>query len=105
MINMIKTTLLLTAALLLSGCERPPIETVQTGYRGTGMVQVFRRDQSPYDSAQLKLHGLDALAKYMVENIDGGTEIRTGDELLSDGIAISMPAARSARIYRYHRLE
>jgi photosynthetic reaction center cytochrome c subunit len=41
MINMIKTTLLLTAALLLSGCERPPIETVQTGYRGTGMEQIY----------------------------------------------------------------
>ena len=72
---------------------------------GTGMVQVFRRDQSPNDSARLKLHGLDAMAKYMVENIDGGTEIRTGNELLSDGIAVSMPAARSARIYRYHRIE
>ena len=38
---MIKTSLLLTAALLLSGCERPPIETVQTGYRGTGMEQIY----------------------------------------------------------------
>lgn len=26
---------------LLAGCERPPVETVQTGYRGTGMVQVY----------------------------------------------------------------
>jgi photosynthetic reaction center cytochrome c subunit len=25
----------------LAGCERPPIETVQTGYRGTAMVQVY----------------------------------------------------------------
>lgn len=41
MINMIKTTLLLTATLLMSGCERPPIETVQTGYRGTGMEQIY----------------------------------------------------------------
>jgi photosynthetic reaction center cytochrome c subunit len=41
MINMIKTSLLMTAALLLSGCERPPIETVQTGYRGTGMEQIY----------------------------------------------------------------
>lgn len=27
--------------LLLSGCERPPMDTVQSGYRGTGMVQVY----------------------------------------------------------------
>jgi photosynthetic reaction center cytochrome c subunit len=33
--------LLLTVVLTLSGCERPPIETVQTGYRGTGMAQVY----------------------------------------------------------------
>ena len=26
---------------LLAGCERPPIETVQTGYRGTGMEQIY----------------------------------------------------------------
>ena len=26
---------------LLSGCERPPIDTVQTGYRGTGMEQIY----------------------------------------------------------------
>ena len=33
--------LCLGAAVLLSGCERPPIETVQTGYRGTGMEQIY----------------------------------------------------------------
>jgi photosynthetic reaction center cytochrome c subunit len=30
----------LGAALLLGGCERPPVESKQNGYRGTGMVQV-----------------------------------------------------------------
>ncbi len=29
------------AALLLAGCERPPVDTVQIGYRGTGMEQVY----------------------------------------------------------------
>jgi photosynthetic reaction center cytochrome c subunit len=32
--------LLLGATTLLAGCERPPIETVQAGFRGTGMMQV-----------------------------------------------------------------
>jgi photosynthetic reaction center cytochrome c subunit len=31
----------LFALTLLSGCERPPIDSVQHGYRGTGMVQVY----------------------------------------------------------------
>jgi photosynthetic reaction center cytochrome c subunit len=33
---------LLAAGLLaLAGCERPPVDAVQHGYRGTGMVQVY----------------------------------------------------------------
>ncbi len=34
-------TLLLLAMLFLPEYDRPPIETVQTGYRGTGMAQVY----------------------------------------------------------------
>lgn len=30
----------LAGALLLAGCERPPADSVQQGYRGTGMVQI-----------------------------------------------------------------
>lgn len=29
------------AAALLAGCERPPISSVQRGYRGTGMVELY----------------------------------------------------------------
>lgn len=32
---------LLLAAAVLAGCERPPVNTVQSGYRGTGMEQVY----------------------------------------------------------------
>jgi hypothetical protein len=32
---------LLLAPALLAGCERPPIDSVQRGFRGTGMVQVY----------------------------------------------------------------
>jgi photosynthetic reaction center cytochrome c subunit len=32
---------LLAAALLLSACERPPVEAVQNGFRGTGMAIVY----------------------------------------------------------------
>ncbi len=37
----ISTCAALLAAALLAGCERPPIDTVQSGYRGTGMEQVY----------------------------------------------------------------
>jgi photosynthetic reaction center cytochrome c subunit len=33
--------LLIAGAMTLAGCERPPIETVQSGYRGLGMQQVI----------------------------------------------------------------
>ncbi len=33
--------LALSAMALLTACERPPMDTVQHGYRGTGMVQVY----------------------------------------------------------------
>ena len=33
--------LALGSLLLLSACERPPMDTVQHGYRGTGMAQVY----------------------------------------------------------------
>ena len=36
-----KLALAIWVAFMLSGCERPPIETVQTGYRGTGMEQIY----------------------------------------------------------------
>jgi len=37
----IQGLLVLVVALLLSACERPPMESVQRGYRGTGMVQIY----------------------------------------------------------------
>ena len=32
---------LLVLVVLLTACERPPMNSVQHGYRGTGMVQVY----------------------------------------------------------------
>jgi photosynthetic reaction center cytochrome c subunit len=40
-LRLLLAVLVPAAAALLSGCERPPIETVQTGFRGTGMEQVY----------------------------------------------------------------
>lgn len=34
-------TLAIGSLVLLTACERPPMDTVQHGYRGTGMVQVY----------------------------------------------------------------
>jgi photosynthetic reaction center cytochrome c subunit len=56
MLNRTKLGLAAAAAgVLLTGCwERPPIDSVQRGYRGTGMVQVFnpRLQESVYAENQ-----------------------------------------------------
>ena len=40
--RILKTIALLASGVaLLAGCERPPMETVQHGFRGTGMVEVY----------------------------------------------------------------
>lgn len=42
MMRIIHTGAALVAAVtVLAGCERPPVDTVQRGYRGTGMAQVY----------------------------------------------------------------
>src|ERR1019366_10254798 len=35
-----------------------------------GMVQVFRRKNSPYETAHMKIRGLDPKARYIVSNAD-----------------------------------
>jgi photosynthetic reaction center cytochrome c subunit len=39
--TLLSATAVVVAATLLAGCERPPIDTVQWGHRGTAMVQVY----------------------------------------------------------------
>lgn len=40
-LQILRVSLAAAAALLLTGCERPPIDSVQHGYSGTAMVQVY----------------------------------------------------------------
>jgi photosynthetic reaction center cytochrome c subunit len=35
------TALLLAAAVFAAGCEKPPMESIQRGYRGLGMVEIY----------------------------------------------------------------
>ena len=41
LIRGVKALGLLVAASVLAGCERPPIDAIQHGYRGTAMVQIY----------------------------------------------------------------
>ena len=71
--------------------------------KGEGVVQAFRRPESPYESACFKLRGLEAATTYEVENFDGGTENYTGKELMERGLPLKTKAAPVALIFTYKR--
>jgi alpha-galactosidase len=71
---------------------------------GTGMVQAFRRHESPYESIRVKLQGLEKDAVYGLTNLDlpGTTEI-TGRELSEIGLLITIKSPRGAAIISYKK--
>jgi alpha-galactosidase len=71
---------------------------------GEGFVQVFRRPNSFYESARLRLLGLDAEANYLVTNLDTSVqERRSGRELLNDGLPVTIAARPDAALLTYRR--
>jgi alpha-galactosidase len=71
---------------------------------GEGVVQIFRRPNSFYDSAHLKLLGLDAGADYLVTDIDTGAQQQhSGRALLGDGLAVTMSARPQVVVLVYRR--
>lgn len=67
-----------------------------------GMITVFRRVLSPYETARFDLGGIVPGAVYSFEDADTGAvfEIAAG-ELTQNGLAVSMPEKRSSKIYFY----
>ena len=73
---------------------------------GKGMVQVFRRADSPYESARFRLRGLDADGRYELTDLDdpGRTRQFTGQELREHGLAVVLAEKPSASIFAYTRI-
>ena len=73
---------------------------------GEGIVQVFRRAESPYDSARFKLHGLDPDAQYVIKDLDLSEAVKyRGGELLQFGLPVSIHTQPAARVFRYQRVK
>ena len=67
-----------------------------------GMIQVFRRAESPYETAKFRMKGLEPDAKYVVSEASGGeTATATGRELMEQGLAVTMKDRPSACAYVY----
>ena len=75
--------------------------------QGEGMVQVFRRRSSFYESARLKLRGLEAKATYAVTNLDepAARQELTGSDLLEKGLRVELPAQPGSALFIYRKLK
>ncbi len=71
---------------------------------GEGVVQVFRRAESVYESARLKLRGLDPEARYLVRDLDA-PRARTfaGHDLLDPGLRVNVNSQPGALVITYRR--
>ena len=69
---------------------------------GAGMVQAFRRDDCPYESARFPLRGLKAESCYEVRDFDrGGTRVVSGQELMESGVGVAIDDRPGAAILTY----
>ncbi|MCY2988974.1 MAG: alpha-galactosidase [Planctomycetota bacterium] len=72
---------------------------------GEGVVQVFRRGESPYESARFPLRGLKADAQYTLTDLDTGrTEQLAGRQLMQDGLPITIPQRPYAAVLLYQQV-
>lgn len=69
--------------------------------KGDGILQVFRRENSPYESATFILGGIDKEKKYLFTDADGGAFTVDGKTLCDIGLTLSIAEKRTAKIYFY----
>jgi alpha-galactosidase len=74
---------------------------------GEGVVQVFRRENSYYESARLRLQGLEPNARYRVKHLGeiGSVQEFTGRALREQGISVTIASRPDAVILLYTRLK
>jgi len=73
---------------------------------GEGMVQMFCRTDTIYDSGLCKLHGLDSQARYEINDFDQEeTMIMTGQELLEKGLRITFTRRPGAVLIQYKKVQ
>lgn len=70
-----------------------------------GLVQAFRRPESPQESARLKLRGLDPRSRYVVTDVDDAKpDELSGRELMVKGLLLTLPEKPLARIVTYRQV-
>ena len=71
--------------------------------RGEGVVQLFRRKESPFTAARVRLHGLEPAKHYRITDMDEPDRIveMSGRELEEAGLPVEMPRAPQAKVFVY----
>jgi alpha-galactosidase len=71
---------------------------------GEGVIQMFRRAESFYESARVKLQGLDPDARYALTDLDApGETTLAGRELMEKGLAIAIKDQPGSAVIVYKR--
>jgi alpha-galactosidase len=69
-----------------------------------GMVQVFRRPESPFETARFPLRGLDAGGRYVITDADSGsTAVLEGRELIEKGLPVTLERRPAAGLWSYRK--
>lgn len=69
---------------------------------GEGMIQVFRRPESPFEQARFRLRGLNPSVTYAVTDADQpGESIATGAALMNEGLPVRLATRPSAALLFY----
>jgi alpha-galactosidase len=70
--------------------------------KNAGIVQAFRRSECIYESARLKLRGLNPRARYRLSRFDSTEQSEaTGEELLQKGLLVPIAKRPGAAIIKY----
>lgn len=66
-----------------------------------GILEVFRREKPHFETACFMLRGLDETADHLFTDAEGGEFTVSGKELSQNGLKITVPDKRKAKIYFY----
>jgi alpha-galactosidase len=73
---------------------------------GEGVLVVFRRAESPYETARFKLRGLDPDASYELKNFDEKSPTKVaGRELMDTGLFMTFKTRPTSAIISYKKIE
>ncbi len=72
---------------------------------GQGVIQAFRRGNSIYEAARLRLRGLDVEARYTVTDLDRPDVVQqfTGAELMDKGLLVTASTQPAAVVITYRK--